>query len=94
MSDETDNNSFRLGLTSINEVIKRIDYIVDEIFVFFYRWLYNIVHDVKLLYPGKFLYLEKFHIMIIFHFLETFHILENIFNMSFLVTCHIFNTQV
>ena len=67
MSDETYNNSFVLGLTSINEVIKRINDIVDDIFVFFYRWLYDIVHDVKLPYPGKFLYIEKFHIMEKFH---------------------------
>ena len=36
MSDATNNRSFGSGLTAINEVHKRIDYILDEIFVFFY----------------------------------------------------------
>ena len=37
MSNATNNKAFGLGLTSINEVRKRIYYIVDERFVFFYR---------------------------------------------------------
>ena len=37
MIDATDNKSFGLGLTAINEVRKRIDYILDDIFVFFYQ---------------------------------------------------------
>ena len=32
MNDVTDNRSFDLGLTAINEVCKRIDYILDDIF--------------------------------------------------------------
>ena len=35
MSDATDNKSFGLGLTDINEVRKHIDYILDYVFVFF-----------------------------------------------------------
>ena len=45
MSDATNNKSFGLGLTDINEVRKRIDYIVEDIYFFIYRWLYDIVHD-------------------------------------------------
>ena len=37
MSDATSNNSFGLGLTAINEVQKRIDYILDNIFDLFYQ---------------------------------------------------------
>ena len=46
MSNATDNKSFGLELTDINEVQKRIDYILDDIYIFFYRWLYDIVNDV------------------------------------------------
>ena len=46
MSDATNNKSFGLGLAAINEVQKRIYYVIDNIFVFFYRWLYNMVYDV------------------------------------------------
>ena len=53
MNDVTDNRSFDLGLTAINEVCKRIDYILDDIFFFFNRFLYNIVYDVQLPYPRK-----------------------------------------
>ena len=37
MSDATYNKSFDSILTAINEVRKRIDYTLDNIFVFFYR---------------------------------------------------------
>ena len=37
MSDATNNNSFGLGLTAVNEVRKCIEYIIDDIFVFFYQ---------------------------------------------------------
>ena len=46
MSDANHNKSFGLGLTDINEVSKRIVYIIYDIIVFFYRWLYNIIYDV------------------------------------------------
>ena len=36
-SDASDNKSFGLRLTAINEVRKHIYYILDDIFVFFYR---------------------------------------------------------
>ena len=39
MCDATYNNSFGLGLTDINEVHRRIDYILNYIFVFFCRFL-------------------------------------------------------
>ena len=37
MSYATGNNSFGWGLTSINKVCKKIDYIIEGIFVFFYQ---------------------------------------------------------
>ena len=37
MINATDNKSFGLGLRAINEVRKCIDYILDDIFVFFYQ---------------------------------------------------------
>ena len=37
MSNATNNKSFGLGLTANNEVHKYIDYILDNIFVFFHR---------------------------------------------------------
>ena len=37
MNNETNNKSFGSGLKGINEVRKRIDYIVADIFVFFQR---------------------------------------------------------
>ena len=37
MFDMTYNKSFGSGLTAFNEVRKRIDYNLDELFVFFYR---------------------------------------------------------
>ena len=37
MSDATSNNSFGLGLTAINEMQKRKDYILDNIFGLFYQ---------------------------------------------------------
>ena len=37
MSDATNNKSFGLVSTDINEVRKRIDYILDDKFVFFYQ---------------------------------------------------------
>ena len=37
MSDATNNNSFGLGLTAINEVRKCIDYIIDDKYFFFYQ---------------------------------------------------------
>ena len=36
MSDATDNKSFGSGLTKMSEVRKRIYYILDDIFIFFY----------------------------------------------------------
>ena len=52
MSDATNNKSFGLVLRASNEVCKRIYYIIDDIFVFFYQWLYDIVYGVLLPYPG------------------------------------------
>ena len=51
MWDATHNKYFGLGLlTDINELHKRIYYIVGNIFVLFYQWLYDrVVCDV---YPG------------------------------------------
>ena len=46
MSDATDNNSSGLGLMAINALRKFIEYILDNIFVFFYQLLYDIVYDV------------------------------------------------
>ena len=37
MSDVTNNKSFGSRLTAINEVCKRIDYILDHVFIFFYQ---------------------------------------------------------
>ena len=37
MDNATNNKSFGLESTDINEVCKRIDYIIDNIFVFFYQ---------------------------------------------------------
>ena len=37
MSDATNNKSFGSGLKSINGVCKRIDYIIDNIYIFFYQ---------------------------------------------------------
>ena len=45
MSNVTNNKSFGLGLTAINEVHKRIYCMLDGIFVFFYQWFYYIVYD-------------------------------------------------
>ena len=36
MCDATHNKSFGMGLTIINEVNKRVDYIIDHIFVIFF----------------------------------------------------------
>ena len=36
MSDATNNKSFGFGLKSINEMLKRIYFILDNIFIFFY----------------------------------------------------------
>ena len=48
----TQNKSFGLGLTAINEVRKRIYFILDDIYIFFYWWLYDVlVYDVYLPYP-------------------------------------------
>ena len=53
MSDATHNKSFGSGLTAIIDVRKRINYILDNIFVFVYQWLNNVVvYDVYLPYPG------------------------------------------
>ena len=46
MIDATNNKSFGLGLTAINDVRKRIDYAFDDIFVFSYQLLYDIVHGI------------------------------------------------
>ena len=46
MSDAINIKSFGSGLTATNEVHKRIDYIFDDISIFLYRLLYNIVYDV------------------------------------------------
>ena len=61
MSAATDNKSFGSGLTSINEVRKRIDYIADDIFIFFYWYMYHILYG-----------LHNFHIQENFHILD-FH---------------------
>ena len=37
MSDVAHNKSFGSGLTAKNEMCKRLDYILDNIFVLFYR---------------------------------------------------------
>ena len=37
MSDATGNKLYVLGLTAINEVRKRIDCILDHIYIFFYQ---------------------------------------------------------
>ena len=52
MCDATHDNSFGLVLTAINEVFKCIVYIVEDIIILFWRWLYDVVYDVKLPYPG------------------------------------------
>ena len=39
MSNATDNNLFGSILTANNEVRKRIDYIVDDIYIYFFRKL-------------------------------------------------------
>ena len=54
------NFQFDSGLTAINEVCKRIDYILDNIFVFFNGFLYNIVYDVQLPYPRQIPYPGNF----------------------------------
>ena len=46
MSDVTDNKSFGLGLTAVNEIRKSIYFMLDGIFVFFYQWFYYILYDV------------------------------------------------
>ena len=46
MSDATDNKSFGSGLTAINAVRKRIDYILGDIYFFLYQCLYDIAYDV------------------------------------------------
>ena len=52
MCDATHDKSFGLILTDINEVRNHIYYILDYIFVFLYRYLYDVVmHDVKLTHP-------------------------------------------
>ena len=49
----TQNNAFGLGTTTIIEMCKCIDYILDNIFVLLYQWFYDvIVYDVQLLYSG------------------------------------------
>ena len=50
MSERTDNKSLCSGLTYINEVRKCIVYMTYDIFGVFYRWFYDIVYDIKLLY--------------------------------------------
>ena len=52
MRDETYHNSVGSGLTAINKVRKPIFYITYDIIVSFYRRLYDIVDDIKLLYVG------------------------------------------
>ena len=37
MSNATNNKSFGLGLIDMNEVCKRIDYILDDIYILFYQ---------------------------------------------------------
>ena len=46
MCDTTHNKSFGLGLTDINEMLKRIYYILDNIYILFYQWLYDVVYDI------------------------------------------------
>ena len=52
MCDATHKKSFGSELTAINEVRMRIVYMTYDIIIFFYRWLYDVVYDVKLTYPG------------------------------------------
>ena len=50
MCNLTHNNSFGLGSTVFNEVHSHIVYIINNIFVFFYRWLYDI-HFLGMNFP-------------------------------------------
>ena len=46
MINPTDNKSFGLGLTDVNEVCKCIVYMTHDIIVFVYICLYDIVYDI------------------------------------------------
>ena len=48
MCDVTNYKSYGLGLAAANEVRKYIVYIIDNIIVFFYQWLYKIMRPVDL----------------------------------------------
>ena len=55
MCNEIHHNIFGSGLTDFNEVCRHIVFIISDITVLLYQWLYNILCYVKLLVPARFL---------------------------------------
>ena len=79
MSDATHNKSFGSGLTGINEVSKRIDCILDDIFVSLYQpdFRIEIWQGTKIWHDKDIIQnMENFWDMEIFHDMENFQDME------------------